>query len=86
MSVSDEWILTLFLAGLLEECAPMNMGIESSGFKITCLSLSLFEKYKICSEWLENSVSNSNANCNASLSSFCLDANTAGVSSPFKPF
>lgn len=35
MPVSDEWVGTLLLAGLPEEYAPMIMGIESSGVKIT---------------------------------------------------
>lgn len=39
MPVSDEWIGTLLLAGLPEEYAPMIMGIESSGVKISCDSI-----------------------------------------------
>lgn len=35
MEVNDEWIGTLLLAGLSENYAPMIMGIESSGMKIT---------------------------------------------------
>lgn len=39
MPVSDEWIGTLLLAGLPEEYAPMIMGIESAGVKISCDSI-----------------------------------------------
>lgn len=39
MDVSDEWIGTLLLAGLLADYKPMIMGLESSGIKITADSI-----------------------------------------------
>lgn len=39
--VNDEWVGTLLLAGLPEEYKPMIMGIESSGLRITGVSINV---------------------------------------------
>ena len=56
LEVSDEWIGTLLLTGLLEQYKPMIMAIENSGLTITADSI----KTKLLQEIQQNESASDN--------------------------